>query len=1310
MNESLPWSAERRLDEVCARFEAAWQAAEPDGPPPRIADYLAAVAGPDRHALLRELLRLDVHYRRRRGQSPGADDYAACCPGDAEAVRAALAEASTDPPRGWQPATDAGRTTPEAPRPAAGEPPYPAVPGYDIRGRLGQGGMGEVVRGHDRHMGRELAVKVLLPQYRGVPQLVQRFLAEGRIQGRLQHPGIVPVHELGELPDQRPYFTMKLVEGRTLADLLQERADPTQDLPHLLTVFQQVCQAVAYAHKNGVLHRDLKPANVMVGAFGEVQVMDWGLAKALDRGRGRPAAESEGDAGVDGRAAADGDSGLATQPGAVLGTYAYMAPEQARGEVERLDERADVFGLGAILCEILTGRPPFTGADRDDLANRTQTCDHAEALAALDASGADADLVRLTKGCLAADALERPADAGAVAAALTAYLAGVRERLRAAELERAAAEARAEEEARTRRAAEGQAAAERRSRRLTAGLAAAALLAAGAVGGGGWLVHTKQQEKSAAEGLRQHEAREQMAVQMSEARLLRAQAQEHPLGDPERFRAAQAAAERAVKLAGATEAGERLQPEAEALAEELRAAAAAAEKDRELLRALLEVRAPREGPRFVTSDKGLMLELAEPGADEQFAAAFRAWDAALDVDALATEAAAARLGGRPAAVRDEVVAALDDWAAERRGARPPGDWKRVAALAAALDGGPGKERRAELRGLLAGAALARERALGVLAVALRPVPVPFDAGPGEGRARLRRLAAEADAAGGPVLGLLALARALEEAGEGAEAERLLRAAVRARPREVAPHAALARLLGGRGRWGEALECWSALRTMRPEVGAALADALVSAGRAAEGLALYDLLVAERPNNPWLFFNLGDALLGQGRPKEAEAAYCEARRLNPELPHVHYNLGNTLLRQGRPREAEAAYREAIRLKPNYPQALGNLGTALGYQGRYEEAEVACRDAIRLKPDDAVAQNNLGNALAAQGRIEEAEVAHSEAIRLKPDYPLAHYNLGNALLGRGRYKEAEAAYREALRFKPDYAPAHGNLGNALSRQGRHKEAETAYREALRLQPDIAGAHYNLGSALADQGRDKEAEAPYREAIRLEPDFPEAHCNLGRALMRQGRFAEALGPLRRGHDLGSQRTGWPYPSSDWVRQCERFVELDRKLPAMMRGDSEPASAVERLDLAALCQHPGKQLHAAAARLYAEAFAVEPKLAADLRQPHRYNAACSAALAAAGQGEDAKHLPDKEGQRLRRQVLAWLRDDLALWAKVAERAEAPAKQAVRQTMRHWQQDTDLASVRDPAALDQLLDDEGRQWRQLWNDVAGLLAKVGEK
>src|SRR5262249_5671786 len=155
----------------------------------------------------------------------------------------------------------------------------------------GKGGMGVVLKGRDDEVGRDVAVKVLLEEHRDRPELRRRFLEEGRITGQLQHPGVVPVYGLGRLADGRPYFTMKLVKGRTLAHLLAQRPEGAdagrreavapQDRPRLLKVFEQVCQAVAFAHSRGVIHRDLKPANIMVGAFGEVQVMDWGLAKLL---------------------------------------------------------------------------------------------------------------------------------------------------------------------------------------------------------------------------------------------------------------------------------------------------------------------------------------------------------------------------------------------------------------------------------------------------------------------------------------------------------------------------------------------------------------------------------------------------------------------------------------------------------------------------------------------------------------------------------------------------------------------------------------------------------------------------------------------------------------------------------------------------------------------------------------------------------------------------------------------------------------------------------------------------------------------
>jgi hypothetical protein len=211
----------------------------------------------------------------------------------------------------------------------------------------------------------------------------------------------------------------------------------------------------------------------------------------------------------------------------------------------------------------------------------------------------------------------------------------------------------------------------------------------------------------------------------------------------------------------------------------------------------------------------------------------------------------------------------------------------------------------------------------------------------------------------------------------------------------------------------------------------------------------------------------------------------------------------------------------------------------------------------------------------------------------------------------------------------------------------------------------------------------------------------------LRAQGRFTQALESLRRADAIGSQTPGWRHPFADWIRQCERLVELDRKLPTVLRGDAEPSSEAERLELAALCQHPSKRLHASATRLYAAAFTADPKLTSDLSRQHRYYAACSAVLAAAGQGEDAKHLPDKVTLLLRGQALRWLQDDLALYTKLADREEATVKQVVRRRLAHWQEDTDLASVRDKAALDRLPEDERQQWRMLWEDVAAVLKKV---
>ncbi|MEZ4322841.1 MAG: SUMF1/EgtB/PvdO family nonheme iron enzyme [Myxococcota bacterium] len=298
---------------------------------------------------------------------------------------------------------------------------------YDRRERLGRGGTSEVWRVFDTQLERAVALKVL--HHPAAGSSWERFEAEARVSAQLQHPGIVPVHDLGRLDDGRVWFTMKEVRGRTLGALIDEVHAEGGPFRRLLEGFLRVCEAVAFAHHEGLVHRDLKPSNIMFGDFGAVYVLDWGLAK--HRSAGETAVEPA-------------DPGL-TRDGTVSGTPLYMAPEQAQGRTAEVGPAADVYALGATLYHVLTGRPPRTGLPLGALLEAVATGSPiAPPSTHRTAAPTDPAIDAITLRALSHRPEDRYADAGALTSELAAWLDGARRRAAALEVVQAADRARDE--------------------------------------------------------------------------------------------------------------------------------------------------------------------------------------------------------------------------------------------------------------------------------------------------------------------------------------------------------------------------------------------------------------------------------------------------------------------------------------------------------------------------------------------------------------------------------------------------------------------------------------------------------------------------------------------------------------------------------------------------------------------------------------------------------------------------------------------------------------------------------------------------
>jgi serine/threonine-protein kinase len=1079
------------------------------------------------------------------------------------------------------------------------EGPGAVIGPYKLMEQIGEGGMGLVfVAEQQQPVRRKVALKVIKPGM-DTRQVVARFEAERQALALMDHPNIAKVLDGGETTSGRPYFVMDLVKGVPITEFCDQNQVPVRER---LELFLHVCQAVQHAHQKGIIHRDIKPSNVLVMSHDGtplVKVIDFGVAKAIGQQLT--------------------DKTIYTQFSQMVGTPLYMSPEQAGQSGLDVDTRSDIYSLGVLLYELLTGTTPF---DKERLkeagyeeirriireeepvkpSTRISTLGKAAATVSTNRKSEPRQLSRLFRGELdwiVMKALEKDRDrryetANAFAADVQRYLA-----------DEPVLACPPSAWYRVRKFA-------RRNRRPLAAAAVLGLALLVAVGSVAWAVGDR------------------------EARWAKLTGEvESILQDVDRLE------------------GEQKWPEALAAAERAEAAMAGGEADdamRERLGArrrelAFVVRLERIREDRVGEGEGIF-NLA--GATRDYAEAFRDYYG-VDLEALPPAEAAARLGAKPV-LAVPVAAALDDWADTRRAlGEAESRWKRLVALARGLDTDPVRD---QLR-------------------ALWGDPMTPD-----WQTKLLGLGKSLDAKAVKPATLVALALALVRAKLTEPALQILQEGQYAYPNDF----------------------W-----LNFTLGNRLYDRKDYAG----ALRYYTAAVSLRPNSPAAHLNLGNALKDLRKLDEAIACYKRAIEIAPKDYAAYSNLGAALSHQGKLDQAIVEFRKAIDLCPDVAAAHNNLGAALRDKMQLDDAERELRMAIQLDPEFAVAHSNLGDVLRKK-QPNEAIREYRIAIRLDPKDGMPHAGLGLALSDMGQRDEAIREYRIAINLGFKTANTYDKLGTALARQGKLEEAITEFRTAIDLDPKYALVHYNLGTALFNQGKLDEAIVELRQAIALGYEEAEVHCNLGNALRQRGEFQEALKELRHGHELGTRRPGgWRYPTAQLIQQCERLVELDTRLPALLAGQSKPASAAEQIELAVVCGL--KRLHRAAVRFYAEAFDMAPKLAEEL-DSFRYYAASSAALAACGQDRDPTGLDDTERARLRKRALAWLEAELQGWQRWLDQKADVARPAAARMLQRWLADPNFAGLRGCEALARLPEADRQHWQRLWNDVSAVLNRAQGK
>jgi serine/threonine protein kinase/tetratricopeptide (TPR) repeat protein len=1046
--------------------------------------------------------------------------------------------------------------------------PGTEIGAYKLLEGIGEGGMGVVYMAQQREpVRRKVALKIIKPGM-DTREVIARFQAEEQALAMMDHPNIAKVHDAGTTESGRPYFAMELVNG---VPITQYADDNNLTTDQRLELFISVCNAVQHAHQKGIIHRDIKPSNILITLQDGVpvpKIIDFGIAKAINQELATRT--------------------LATGLGQMVGTPLYMSPEQAERSGLDIDTRSDIYSLGVLLYELLTGSTPF---DREQL----QGAGLEEIRRLIREQEPRRPSTRISTLGKAATAVSqhRRTDPIELSRTLRYELDWIV--MKALEKDRTRRYETASDFARDieRYLRDEPVEACPPSRRYRVGKfvrrnKAALIVSSGLVMGIVCLLIGTSLAALAQREIAQRRLRVQGGINntLAEvAQLRRASTDATGTHDANLLKAREKL-QFAVGLVESGSADHDLIASVQTLQQVLdeeQAALAQDQRDRELVAALeaawrLQANVDLAESRFAKEDCVPHIRKALE-------------DYGITICDDSPEGVAAFIVSRPETVRIHVLDALEEI---RRLARPiiGISWKVTNGNPIIIQIAPGSpaEHDGRLRegDKLVGVGQGRDGdVVDIESLSQQEIGELLRGEPGSivqlkvisnGETEPQVYDIQRDPTPAWLRDVLELAdrdpwrkrlrTVLDLKDEDKQLKSLIEMAeqVDVSTQSVRVMTRLGFNLASLGARDVAIRLLRRVQKVYPDdlwANSNLADVLRNnrPPQYEEAIRYSTAAIALRPSSAGLHINLGASLHYVGRLEEAIEEYRECLRLAPRYAHARCSLVNNLIELGKSEEAEAVAREAVELFPESAAFHCNLGSALWKLGKEEESAAVYRKALQLDPNLIDAHDVIARDLLRKGQREEALEKFREVVAMDPTNGRSHYHLGVALGMLERIDEASHAYREALRLEPDNIPALVNLKNILVRQGKPEDAVAIYREALAFNPESCENHGNFGVLLADLGNHDEAVAEYREAIRLLPSAIHPRINLGNLLSRLGKHAEALVEFREAarlsdgnpqslNNLAWLLVTWPEPTQldleKALQLAEKAVGISQKVGA--------------------------------------------------------------------------------------------------------------------------------------------------------------------